>query len=655
MIFPFSLFRKETPAERYRVKDKSDDEGNTVFGRLCFSMFVIICLTCVLFVREYRLQIQEYSTYETKSDNNRIKIVPIAPDRGLIYDRNGVLLAENRQVNALVATPSKSDDIKKAYDEINGMLGLGLDENDKKAFMEQIRQGRAFQQIPVTDKLSEKQMAVFAVNRFRFPEFSVVPKLKRFYPMGDLLTHVVGYVARINTKDQEKIDAEGKTENYAATQDIGKLGVEKYYEDLLHGKSGYRKVEVNNRGREIRVIESHAPTPGNDIYLTIDVNLQKKGYELLKGKRAGLIMIDPNNGEILASVSSPSYDPNLFVRGITRKEYSELLNNPDRPLINRVSVGNYSPASTIKPLMAFMGLNEKMVTTGTRFFGAPYFTLPGSTHKFRDWRKWGHGWMDIYRAIEISADTFFYDLAYRSGIDRINRYMSMFGFGQPSGIDVMEESMANLPSRDWKRARHHRDWYPGDTVSIGIGQGYWTTTLLQLVRAHSILTQHGHNVVPHFMLASASREGREQNVTDRSLIIKANSELNWKVPLQGMYLVVNGPEGTGRRAFAGARYVAAGKSGTAQIIGIKQDQKYNANAIRKEHRDNALFVAFAPFDQPKVVAGIILENLGGGSRFAAPLVRRMLDAYLDPATEKAREEKLRKEAGEGTDENGEEH
>ncbi len=305
--------------------------------------------------------------------------------------------------------------------------------------------------------------------------------------------------------------------------------------------------------------------------------------------------------------------------------------------------------------MAFMGLNEKMVTTGTRFFGAPYFTLPGSTHKFRDWRKWGHGWMDIYRAIEISADTFFYDLAYRSGIDRINRYMSMFGFGQPSGIDVMEESMANLPSRDWKRARHHRDWYPGDTVSIGIGQGYWTTTLLQLVRAHSILTQHGHNVVPHFMLASASREGREQNVTDRSLIIKANSELNWKVPLQGMYLVVNGPEGTGRRAFAGARYVAAGKSGTAQIIGIKQDQKYNANAIRKEHRDNALFVAFAPFDQPKVVAGIILENLGGGSRFAAPLVRRMLDAYLDPATEKAREEKLRKEAGEGTEENGEEH
>ncbi len=328
MIFPFSLFRKETPAERYRVKDKSDDEGNTVFGRLCFSMFVIICLTCVLFVREYRLQIQEYSTYETKSDNNRIKIVPIAPDRGLIYDRNGVLLAENRQVNALVATPSKSDDIKKAYDEINGMLGLGLDENDKKAFMEQIRQGRAFQQIPVTDKLTEKQMAVFAVNRFRFPEFSVVPKLKRFYPMGDLLTHVVGYVARIHTKDQEKIDAEGKTENYAATQDIGKLGVEKYYEDLLHGKSGYRKVEVNNRGREIRVIESHAPTPGNDIYLTIDVNLQKKGYELLKGKRAGLIMIDPNNGEILASVSSPSYDPNLFVRGITRKEYSELLNNP---------------------------------------------------------------------------------------------------------------------------------------------------------------------------------------------------------------------------------------------------------------------------------------------------------------------------------------
>jgi len=370
--------------------------------------------------------------------------------------------------------------------------------------------------------------------------------------------------------------------------------------------------------------------------LTIDVNMQKKATELLGEHKGAIVLMDPNNGEIIAFASNPSYDPNMFVRGILNKEYQELLNNPDRPLINRVSQGGYSPASTIKPLMTVMGLNEGLITPKTRFFGGPFYSLPGSSHKFRDWRKWGHGWMDVYRAIEISCDTFFYDLAFKSGIDNINKYMSMFGFGQHSGIDLYEESLANLPSKDWKMMRHKQVWVPGDTVPIGIGQGYWTTTLIQLTRAHAILTQHGNNVVPHLALDYDNLSKEEFLINNPKktyqpkpeVAVNVKSKEYFDVGMKGMYLVVNGPEGTGRRAFAGTKYKAAGKSGTAQVITIKQDQHYNAAAIAKEHRDNALFVAFAPYDSPKALVGIILENAGGGSRFAAPLARAMLDAYL---------------------------
>lgn len=417
---------------------------------------------------------------------------------------------------------------------------------------------------------------------------------------------------------------------------MGKLGVEKFYEDILHGKVGYKEVEVDSIGRVVQTLKKVQPIPGKDIHLTIDIKLQQKAQKLLEGNKGAIIMMDPRNGEILAFASNPTYDPNMFVRGILNKEYQELLNNPERPLINRVSQGGYSPASTIKPIMSVMGLNEGIVTAKTRFFGGPHYSLPGSTHKFRDWRRWGHGWMDIYRAIEISCDTFFYDMAFKSGIDNIHKYMSYFGFGQPSGIDIFEESLANLPSKEWKRNKYHQVWVPGDTVPIGIGQGYWTTTLLQLARAHSILTQHGKNVIPHlakeyYEFAREEfniRNPKKQYVEPKETAVSVKSSSYFDIGMKGMYLVVNGPEGTGRKAFSGTKYVAAGKSGTAQIITIKQDQHYNAAAIKKEHRDNALFVAFAPYEKPIAVVGILLENVGGGSRFAAPLARQMLDEYL---------------------------
>jgi penicillin-binding protein 2 len=342
-------------------------------------------------------------------------------------------------------------------------------------------------------------------------------------------------------------------------------------------------------------------------------------------------MLNPQNGEILAFVSAPSYDPNPFVRGIKKKEYQSLLNNPNKPLINRVTQGGYSPASTVKPLMLVMGLNEELVTPSTRFYGGPYFQLPGSTHKFRDWRKWGHGWMDIYRAIEISADTFFYDLAYRAGIDRIHNYMSNFGMGQKSGIDIYEESLGNLPSRAWKKKRYNHDWVPGDTISIGIGQGYWTTTLIQLAKAHSILTQNGKNIIPHLLKVAHDPTGANNDIITtitNKTALEVKNQNYWAYAREGMCRVINGNEGTGRRAFAGTKYEACGKSGTAQVISIKQDAKYNASAIKEEHRDNALFVAFAPKENPEVLIAIIAENIGGGSKQAAPMARALMDDYF---------------------------
>ena len=497
--------------------------------------------------------------------------------------------------------------------------------------MERSRFQRRFLPVTIAENLTELQVALFAVNKYRFPGARIEAKLKRYYPYSETFTHTIGYVARINQEDLDRLEAGGKLNNYAATNDIGKQGIEKYYEDLLHGISGYREVEVDSRSREIRTLNLVSPTPGNDITLTLDARLQLKAQHLLYRKRGAVVMMNPRNGEILAMFSSPTYDPNPFVRGIKSREYRDLINNPDRPLINRVTQGGYSPASTVKPLMIIMGLNEELISTSTRYFGGPFFQLPGSTHKFRDWRKWGHGWMDIFRAVEISADTFFYDLAFRAGIDRINRYMSEFGMGKRTGIDIYEESLGNMPSKSWKKKRFKRDWVPGDTVSIGIGQGYWTSTLLQLARAHAILTQNGRNVRPHLLRFASDPTGVGPSTyigPDTAIALPVHDNKYWEYARTGMCLVINGPEGTGRKAFAHTPYTVCGKSGTAQIVGIKQDARYNASALKETHRDNGLFVAFANKEDPEVLVAVIVENMGGAGKVAAPTARAMLDEYF---------------------------
>lgn len=615
-------------SQRISIKDNSA-EAALFRRRAMVAMAGVIVLTLMLLANLYVVQIVHHDDYQTRSNDNRIKVVPVAPPRGLIFDRNGTLLAENRPVFSLEIIPEEVDDLPKALDELIAMLKLEPEE--KERFLKEVKRHRRFNPITLAERLSEEQVATFSVNQHRYPGASIEAYLKRFYPFADTFTHALGYVARINTTDLQQLDEQGKLANYAATRDMGKQGIEKNYEELLHGQAGYQEVEVNNRGRVIRTLKYQPPVAGKDLYLTLDLRLQQKAQELLAGRRAGIVLLDPKSGGVLALVSSPSYDPNLFVRGIRTKEYATLLNDPARPLINRVSQGGYAPASTVKPLLAVMGLNEGAITPYSRFFGGPFFQLPGSSHKFRDWKKWGHGWLDVYRAIEVSADTFFYDLAYRTGIDTMHKYMTAFGFGQYSGLDLKEESTGVMPSRDWKKLRRHQTWYLGDTISVGIGQGYWTATPIQLARAHSILTQHGHNVIPHMLKSLREEDGHQEpfrEPTNKALAVKDDNY--WKVAMEGMYRVINGSEGTGRRAFANTPYKAAGKSGTAQVVGLKQDQKYDAKRIKEEHRDNALFVAFAPYDAPKAVVALILENAGGGSANAAPVVRAMLDAYLLP-------------------------
>ncbi|MBM0418226.1 penicillin-binding protein 2 [Aeromonas veronii] len=615
--------------QRIEMRDHSA-EGNLFFRRTLVAYIGIVVLMLVLLGNLYYLQVESYDTYQTRSNSNRIRVVPVAPPRGLIYDTNGVLLAENRPVYSLEIVPEETKDLEKTADQLITLLGLP--EGSKEKFLAEVKRQRRFKPVALYEKLTEYQVALFSVNQHNYPGASIEAYLKRYYPFGDTLTHALGYVAKINTRDVERLEKEEKLANYAATKDIGKQGVEKYYEDELHGVAGYQEVEVNNRGRIVRTLKFQPPIPGKDIYLNIDVRMQLKAQQLLAGQRGAIVMMDPKTGAILALESSPSYDPNLFVTGISSANYSALLNDPARPLVNRTTQGIYAPASTVKPMMSIMGLNEGAITPGYRYFGGPSFSIPGTTKKFRDWRRWGHGWLDVYRAIEVSADTYFYDLAYRVGIDKIHSYMTKFGFGQYTGVDLYEETKGVMPSRDWKMARWRQPWYQGDTISVGIGQGYWSATPLQLAKAISILTQNGHDVTPHLLKSTASQAGVVDAPINPNIALKLKNDSFWKVAQDGMWRVNHGSEGSGRHSFAKAPYSSGGKSGTAQVVGLKENQVYNIKTVKAEHRDNALFVAYAPFEAPKAVVALVLENSigGGGGRAASPIARQMLDAYLLP-------------------------
>ncbi|PYB71649.1 penicillin-binding protein 2 [Pseudomonas sp. LB-090624] len=602
-----------------RLKDHEKD-ARLVRNRVVVGAVAIMLLICVLIARLYYLQIIQYDYHSTLSENNRVHVQPIPPTRGLIFDRNGVIVADNRPSFSLSMTRERAGNWQEVLDTIVEVLELTDD--DRALFEKRMRQGRRpFEPVPILFELNEEQIARVAVNQFRLPGVEVVAQLVRHYPQGAHFAHSVGYVGRINEKELKTLDPV----NYSGTHHIGKTGIERFYEDALHGQVGYEEVETNARGRVLRVLKRTDPKPGKDIVLSLDIKLQEAAEAALGGRRGAVVALDPRTGEVLAMVSQPSFDPNLFVTGISFKAYAELRDSIDRPLFNRVLRGLYPPGSTIKPAVAIAGLDSGVVNAGSRVFDPGYYQLPNYDHKYRNWNRSGDGWVDLDTAIMRSNDTYFYDLAHKMGIDRLSSYMNKFGIGQRVSLDMFEESSGLMPSREWKRATRRQAWFPGETLILGIGQGYMQATPLQLAQATALIANKGVWNRPHLAKTIEGLPPVDENPME-NIVLRDKSD--WAKVTHGMEQVMHNARGTARKAAAGAQYRIAGKSGTAQVVAIKQGEKYDRNKLQERHRDHALFVAFAPADDPKIVVSVMVENGESGSGVAAPVVRQIMDAWL---------------------------
>lgn len=605
---------------RPTIRDHSAEAN--LFARRAFVGFVFVLgLVAVLLSNLYTIQVEDHQDYQTRSNDNRIKVIPIAPNRGLIYDRNGVLLAENKPVYNLEVIPEEVDDLDESLNQISKIIAIT--EQDKQDFLKDIKHTRRFKSQVLKARLDETEVAKFSVNQHKFPGFSIEARLARYYPFGDTLTHALGYVAKLNRKELNQLEQEDRATNYRATHDIGKLGIEKYYEEILHGKVGSQRVEVNNRGRVIRTLSMTQPQPGSDLVLTLDVGLQQIAQHALKDMRGAVVVMDAKDGGVLALYSNPSYDPNLFVHGISSKNYKALLNQ-DRPLINRTTQGRYAPASTVKPLMAVLALEENIVNESTSMWDPGFFQIPNVEHKWRDWKRWGHGHVDVYKAIEESCDTYFYDAAYRLGITKISDFMARFGYGDLSGIDIHEETTAILPSKEWKEGRFKESWWRGDTISVGIGQGYWTATPIQIANATNILVNRGINHPPHLVQVIKKDNDITQINNEEKPPVILKDPRHWQVSLDAMHNTVQKISGTAHKAFKGTNYDSAGKTGTAQVVSIAQGERYDAESLKERQRDNTIYVGFAPYSDPKIVVSVVLENNHGGIQIA----RQLMDYYF---------------------------
>jgi penicillin-binding protein 2 len=611
---------------RQTIRDHSAEAN--LFARRAFVSVIFVCgLMLLLLMNLYNLQVNKYLDYQTQSNGNRIKVLPVAPNRGLIYDSNGIILAENKPVFSLEVIPEEVEDLKQTLQELTELMSITPEELAR--FQKERKRQRRFKPVALRQQLSHEEVALFSANQHRFSGVDINARLSRFYPFRDTLTHMLGYVSRINKQDLAKLREKDAEANYAATHDIGKQGIEKFHEGILHGQVGYQQVEVNNKGRIIRVLSFEPPVPGKDIVLNIDVELQKKAQEELAGRRGSVVITDVTTGGILALYSSPSYDPNLFVHGISQKEYSKLLNSSHSPLLNRATQGRYPPASTIKPHLALVALEEGVITPETEIKDRGTYKLRNVAHVWRDWIKGGHGTVDVTKSVEVSCDTFYYDLAYKLGIDRIHDHMTEFGFGQYSGIDLAEESRAILPSRGWKQARFNEPWYIGDTISVGIGQSYWNATPLQIATSLNILVNKGKRFTPK-LLKGYLVNGKVDNVAiEQKSPIPIKDEANWDIVLDSLYGTVNRDHGTAHSAYRNTSYISAGKTGTAQLFSVAQDEEYDADTVSEKLRDNAMYIGYAPFDDPQISIAVAIENAGGGSSNAAPLARKVMDYYFD--------------------------
>ena len=603
----------------------ADRRISVVHRRIYLTAALILLVILAILAQVFYLQVARHDHFTTLSKNNQIKIVPVVPPRGRIFSSDNVLLADNRSSFSLELIPERVADEQAVLAELSRLVSISPD--DLERFRELRKRRRRFESIPLKLNLNDEEVAVLSANRHLLPGVEVMATTGRHYPLAQSLSHTVGYVGMIDEVEYEKLNKS----SYRGTNHIGKSGVEKAYEDLLHGYPGYEQVEVNAQGRAIRDIFREPPEPSKDLYLTVDASLQLLAVQALNGRRGAIVALDNRSGAVLVAASTPGFDPNLFVDGIGTDTYSSLLRSKDTPLLNRVLQGTYPPGSTIKPMLALgaaqQGLREPEATT----WCPGWYSLRGSSRRYRCWKKEGHGHVDMENAVFQSCDVYFYVLARDMGIDTLHDALTGFGFGQPTGIDIGGEATGLIPSTQWKRAALGQPWYPGETLSVGIGQGATLVTPMQLAVATAVIANRGEQVRPYLLSeARDSTTGRTViTVTARQArqVVSANAEF-WQRIVHSMEEVVHGERGTARASGAGAEYRFAGKTGTAQVIGMAQDEEYNEEEIPEEFQDHALFIAFAPVETPEIALAVIVENGGGGSRTAAPIARELLDHYF---------------------------
>lgn len=610
-------------------------ERRLFFSRVILSVVIAIVLLGTVVGRLVQLQVFDHELFAEKAQGNRIRIEAVPPIRGLVFDRKGRVLAENLPAYQLELIPEQVDDIG---DTLNRLAAINLIEaEDIPRFRELSRSGQRFKPITLKLRLTEKEIANFAIQRPRFPGVDFQPRLVRHYPHGELVAHAVGYVGALTSSDLQRLD----TARYAGSSHTGKTGVENSYETDLHGDAGYRHVITNARGRQVAMRSTElldslpadrVPGPGSNVYLSLDLDLQLVAVKALQGRRGAVVAMDPWSGEILALVSSPSFDPNLFAVGMTTAQFGELRDDPDRPLFNRAVSGTYPPGSTIKPMLALAALQTGATNLTRKSVCIGYFTLPNSEHRYRDWKQ--HGEVDIHDAIEQSCDVYFYEISQDIGIDNMHDYLTRFGLGSATRLDIGGEKSGIVPSREWKRTnfrdRDNQRWYHGETVIAAIGQGFMLATPLQLAAAVSAIATRGIRYQPHLVVAIEDPVSGDRHLMRPVLMdnVDISNDAHWDAVSSAMHDVMQGPRGTARAIGTGAPYEMAGKSGTSQVFSVAQDEEYDEEKIDERLRDHALFIAFAPLDNPRIAVAVIVENGSSGSRVAAPIARAIMDEYL---------------------------
>lgn len=594
--------------------------------RLAIGAAFVILLLCLLLARLFYLQVIRGEHYTTLAEANRISIMPLVPNRGLIFDRNGEILAQNLTTYTLEIVPNKIANLDAAIDELATLIEISPE--DRRRFNKLRRENTRFKSLPIRTRLSDVEVARFAANRYRFPGMEIRARLLRHYPHAELLSHVVGYIGRINDKDIEQLELNNELENYRGSLHIGRIGLEQSYEKELHGITGFEEVETDVAGRHVRTLSRTPPIAGNDLILSLDIKLQQAAVNAFGDYRGALVAMDPTTGEILAFVSKPGFDPNLFVDGIDHLNWRLLNESIDKPLNNRALRGVYPPGSTFKPFMALAGLELGKRTSTYSISDPGYFSLPGSTHRFRDWRPGGHGRVNLHKSLVVSCDTYYYMLAHDLGINNIFGFIGQFGFGKRTEIDIPGEVAGLLPSPEWKKKRFNQNWFPGDTISVGIGQGYNLATPLQLTFATMMLANNGTAFRPHFVKQIHDNQNGDVNEIKTKPMYTLDIKTENIVHVRNALVDVTRPGGTAARAGANTAYTFAGKTGTSQVVNIKQGERYNASKIPERHRDHALFTAYAPAEDPKIVLTVLVENVGSGGSTAAPIARQVMDYFF---------------------------